>query len=83
MCHTSTLHSPYCTTWHDSWYRRYGYSSLAQVQGVVANYSAAGIPLEAIWLDIDYSECPVVTQWLYVCVCIHCGCVCVVFVLVW
>lgn len=33
---------------------RYGYKSLAEVQAVVENYTAAEIPLEAIWTDIDY-----------------------------
>jgi hypothetical protein len=35
---------------------RYGYGSLVQVQQVVANYSNAELPLESMWLDIDYSE---------------------------
>lgn len=33
---------------------KYGYTSLAQVQEVVANYSAANIPLDTQWMDIDY-----------------------------
>ena len=33
---------------------RYGYPSLDVAEAVVANYSAASIPLEAMWLDIDY-----------------------------
>lgn len=36
---------------------RHGYRSLEEVQGVVANHSAAGLPLEAIWTDIDLREC--------------------------
>ena len=29
-----------------------GYRSVWEVEGVVANYSAAGLPLEAIWSDV-------------------------------
>jgi len=35
---------------------KYGYSSLQQVIDVVANYSAAQIPLETQWMDIDYMQ---------------------------
>lgn len=35
---------------------RYGYASVDNLTDVVSRYQSAGIPLEAIWSDIDYSE---------------------------
>lgn len=35
---------------------RYGYQDIYETAAVVANYSAADIPLETIWNDIDYMD---------------------------
>jgi alpha-glucosidase (family GH31 glycosyl hydrolase) len=33
---------------------RWGYTGLQEIEEIVANYSAAGIPLDVQWFDIDY-----------------------------
>jgi alpha-glucosidase (family GH31 glycosyl hydrolase) len=36
--------------------RRYGYRDYLGVAEVISNYSAANIPLETMWTDIDVSK---------------------------
>jgi alpha-glucosidase (family GH31 glycosyl hydrolase) len=35
---------------------KYGYTSIYEIEEVVANYAAAEIPLDTQWADIDYME---------------------------
>lgn len=35
---------------------KWGYPNISVLEEVVANYSAAGLPLESLWVDIEYMQ---------------------------
>ena len=51
--HVYQLLPPPSTGWHQS---KWGYKTLQNLEDVVGNYSAAGIPLDTIWSDIDFMD---------------------------
>ena len=57
---------------------KYGYTSLKQVEEVVANYSAAGIPLDTQVTDYYYYHClryvTMTYSIYYSCCCCDCCC---------
>lgn len=50
---TPVLTPQWALGWHQC---RWGYNSTDDLKAVVANYSAAGIPLDTQWSDIDYMK---------------------------
>lgn len=50
---TPVLTPQWALGWHQC---RWGYNSTDELKAVVANYSAAGIPLDTQWSDIDYMK---------------------------
>jgi len=43
--------------WALGWHQcRYGYRNIGEVRDVVANYKKNNIPLDTMWIDIDYME---------------------------
>lgn len=38
------------------WLCRWGYTDLPELESVVANYTAAGLPLDGLWTDIELMD---------------------------
>lgn len=35
---------------------KWGYANISVLEEVIANYSAVGMPLESVWVDIEYMQ---------------------------